>query len=276
MLISLIMPTLNRVHEVELFLESLRKQTFRDFELIVIDQNADRRLLLCMEAYKHFFSILYIRNSCPGLSRNRNIGLKYANGDIIAFPDDDCEYRSDTLELVNKMIMEKRLGYFILNSCDKNNLVSPSYSCTSFYMCKSKYFTVGVSYTLFIKKDLIGNFEFDLHLGCGAKFGSGEETDLILYLIKQRAIGFYSGKNFIFHPYKSLVGGDVDRAYSYAKGYGAIHRKAVSYYRYYGLIAPYMFALVKNIFGILLTKYKKYHWIALKGKLIGFAKYKKG
>jgi glycosyltransferase involved in cell wall biosynthesis len=267
------MATINRTVEVELFCESLKLQTYGNYELIIVDQNEGDAVFKIYEKYRQYYSIRYIKSAVKGLSYNRNIGLKQATGDIIAFPDDDCEYQPNTLELAFGAITDKNLDYFIFNSVDKNNLSMPGYSRKIFYMKKSKYFSVGVSYTLFIKKKLINGFKFDLRLGCGADFGSGEETDLILFLIKLKAIGYYNGEYYIFHPYKPLRG-DVARAYNYAEGYGALHRKAFSYYKYYDLIFPYIFSILKNIIGVLLTAHKKYHWYVLKGKLIGFIKYK--
>ena len=40
---SLIMPTINVTTELKLFLDSLKKQTYKNFELIVVDQNKDTR-----------------------------------------------------------------------------------------------------------------------------------------------------------------------------------------------------------------------------------------
>ena len=42
---SLILATVDRVTELERFLERLDRQTFRDFELFVVDQNTDDRLV---------------------------------------------------------------------------------------------------------------------------------------------------------------------------------------------------------------------------------------
>lgn len=39
MLVSLIMPTINRYDEIYLLMDSLKRQTYKNFELIVVDQN---------------------------------------------------------------------------------------------------------------------------------------------------------------------------------------------------------------------------------------------
>ena len=52
MKVSLIMPTINVTKELDLFLQSLVQQTYQDFELIVVDQNPDRRVLDIVMKYE--------------------------------------------------------------------------------------------------------------------------------------------------------------------------------------------------------------------------------
>ena len=96
---SLIVATKGRVDEVGRLFDSLCKQTYRDFEVIVVDQNPDDRLGELVRTYGAGMTIRWIRWS-PGLSRARNAGLKQASGEIVAFPDDDCVYPDETLEQV--------------------------------------------------------------------------------------------------------------------------------------------------------------------------------
>ena len=56
---SLILATVDRTGEVERLLDSLDSQTHREFELIVVDQNKDERLVPLLRAYRERFSILH-------------------------------------------------------------------------------------------------------------------------------------------------------------------------------------------------------------------------
>src|SRR5215472_5711239 len=87
---SLIIATLNRVDEIDHLLQSLEAQTFKDFEVMVVDQNPDDRLQSVLQSHP-VLSFRHLR-SAPGLSKARNVGLPHAKDDIIAFPDDDCWY----------------------------------------------------------------------------------------------------------------------------------------------------------------------------------------
>jgi glycosyltransferase involved in cell wall biosynthesis len=94
-MISLIVATLNRVTELERLLNSLEAQSYRDFEVLVVDQNPDERLLPVLDAHDGL-TIRHLRSQ-RGLSRARNVGLRVAGGDIISIPDDDCWYPPDLL-----------------------------------------------------------------------------------------------------------------------------------------------------------------------------------
>src|SRR5918992_619092 len=94
------MPTMGRRKEPERFLASLTAQTFRNFELIVVDQNPDDRLAPVLKAYGDLYPILHLRTKREGASAVRNEGLEYSCSDMVAFPDDDCRYPPDLLEKV--------------------------------------------------------------------------------------------------------------------------------------------------------------------------------
>ena len=97
--ISLVLATKNRVKEVTNFVQSRAQQQSANFELIVVDQNKDDRVKANLIQPKFPFPILHLRSE-PGLSRARNVGIAFATGDIIAFPDDDCWYPADLLSRV--------------------------------------------------------------------------------------------------------------------------------------------------------------------------------
>jgi glycosyltransferase involved in cell wall biosynthesis len=70
---------------LERFLESLAAQSCADFELILVDQNADDRLAGLVKLYRQKFPVLHIKQLEPGLSRARNRGLQHIKGEIQHF-----------------------------------------------------------------------------------------------------------------------------------------------------------------------------------------------
>ena len=98
---SLILCTVNRDKVVrELFESFAAQQNAPSFEVILVDQNPDERLLPIVKDFAGKFPIRRY-TAKPGLSRARNIGLNYADGEIIAFPDDDCTYPEHLLRTIS-------------------------------------------------------------------------------------------------------------------------------------------------------------------------------
>ncbi len=60
------------------FLRGLSLQTYSDFELIVVDQNADDRMLQILSKYPAINATHLVAEA--GLSRSRNVGLSAAKG----------------------------------------------------------------------------------------------------------------------------------------------------------------------------------------------------
>ncbi|MBN2223284.1 MAG: glycosyltransferase family 2 protein [Deltaproteobacteria bacterium] len=83
--ISLIIPAYNEEAYRGACLESLKDQSFRDFELIVVDSNATDTTARVARFY------IDIVLSCPqqGISAARNFGAAHASGDILCFIDAD-------------------------------------------------------------------------------------------------------------------------------------------------------------------------------------------
>jgi glycosyltransferase involved in cell wall biosynthesis/GT2 family glycosyltransferase len=86
-LFSVVIPTYERHDQLESLVVQLQKQIERDFEVVVVDQSADR--WLGAECH-HGFPLTYYHSPVKGAVRARNTGAMLAQGSIIAFVDDDC------------------------------------------------------------------------------------------------------------------------------------------------------------------------------------------
>lgn len=121
MLFSIIVPIYNVEKYLNECVESILKQTFRDYELILVDDGAtDNSPLLCDEFQKHDNRIKVIHKQNGGLSDARNAGTKIAQGDYIIYIDsDDFLLSQDFLEKVYQktksapdIILYKYVKYF--------------------------------------------------------------------------------------------------------------------------------------------------------------------
>lgn len=192
---SLVMCTVNRDVEVKRFFESITLQSYKNFEVILVDQNKDDRLKSIIEKYEHIVDLVYIKSEQIGLSKNRNIGLKYITGDIIAFPDDDCVYPKHTLERVYEIFRNNKntdsitIKFTELNECSQNQLELNDFRSSMVNKVRkiNKYTWVRriCSITIFVNRTVyenIGGFNEKLGLG-DTIIPAGEDHDYALNIM---------------------------------------------------------------------------------------------
>ena len=96
--VSIIIPSYGRPHSVKRLLNRLEKQTFKDFEVVVVvDGDKEAFELLSIEDEKTYpIKLKLIPNSGCNIARNK--GIELAEGNFVAFTDDDCIPDNDWLE----------------------------------------------------------------------------------------------------------------------------------------------------------------------------------
>lgn len=274
---SLILATVGRVAEVERFLNSLREQTYRDFELVVVDQNPDDRLSAVLGPYKGSFPIIHTRTSKRGLSKARNLGLEHSHGDVIAFPDDDCRYPVDLLARVADHLASRPGldGLTGRSVDDRGETSSGRFATGAGSVDRLNVWARGISFAIFVRSRSVRGLRFDETLGAGAEtiWGSGEETDYLLRLLDRGGEIHYDPELTVFHP-ASTPPYDARarrKAYEYGCGMGHLLRR-----HGYPPGAKAM-RLVRPLGGTMLSavslKADKagYHWNIFKGRVRGLA-----
>ncbi|MGB3295624.1 MAG: glycosyltransferase family 2 protein [Phormidesmis sp.] len=95
--VSVIVPVFNDAERLRLCLEALKRQTYPDYEVIVVDNASDQGQHI-PELVAEFARAVYAYESQTGsyVARNRALGL--ARGEILAFTDADCIPASDWIE----------------------------------------------------------------------------------------------------------------------------------------------------------------------------------
>ncbi|SEC11302.1 glycosyltransferase family 2 protein [Paenibacillus sp. GP183] len=211
---SLIMCTANRVNEVRRFFEFISKQTYNNFEIVLVDQNKDDRLQGITEEYGKLINLIYIKSDQVGLSKNRNIGLKYKTGDIIAFPDDDCVYPRHTLERVheafvnNKNVDSITIQFTKLIGEGHEQLEINDFNTITNVKRVNKYNCIRrtCSITIFVSKKVHENIGgFDEKLGLGETLiPAGEDYEYALGILKNGFNMFYIPQIAVLHPVLKL------------------------------------------------------------------------
>lgn len=279
MLVSLIMPTLNRYDDIELLMESLQRQTYKNFELIVVDQNDNNKVEEIVNKYKNKIKIQYKKSNKLGLSYNRNLGIDMAKGKVVGFPDDDCVYEDDTLEKVIKFFeANKEYRIYSCKTMDENKV--DAFKKMHDGICEINSLNVLdtiTSITFFVNYREDEYTRFDEQLGVGGSFGAGEEIDYILNLISMGYKGKYFGDDIIYHPAKkhSKSKEKYQRDFNYGRGFGALCKKQIIYRKDYKFAKIMASKLIRNVGGIILNSNRDYHSASIKGRINGFSSYKK-
>ena len=105
--ISVIVPVYKVEQYLEACLASIAAQTFRDYELILVDDGSPDRCGEMCEAYAaQHPNVMVIHQKNAGLSAARNTGAKAAAGEYISFIDSDDYIAPDCLEYLYGLITE--------------------------------------------------------------------------------------------------------------------------------------------------------------------------
>ena len=95
-LVSVIIPTFNRMKTIERAIRSVLSQTYKNHEIIIIDDGSDDQTREILDFYKDRIFYYYQNNSGP--AHARNTGLNYAKGKWIAFLDSDDWWLPNKIE----------------------------------------------------------------------------------------------------------------------------------------------------------------------------------
>lgn len=116
--VSVIVPVYNVEKYLGKCLDSLAKQTLKEIEIIVVnDESPDNSQKIIDKYSKKYPTIHGYQKKNGGVSDARNFGIKKATGEYIAFIDGD-DYV--TLDMYEKMYNKARLGNFDIVVCDLN------------------------------------------------------------------------------------------------------------------------------------------------------------
>lgn len=274
---SLIMSTLGRTLEVERYLASLNAQTYRNFELIIIDQNTDGRLEPLIKLYINSFPIVHLHSE-KGVCKGRNMGLDHSDGSVVGFPDDDCWYPPELLQRVSdklaKVPLLDGLSVRITNQDGQALFGSRKVVRKAGFLNAYNIWLQMMTSTLFVRRKITTAIKgFDEQLGPGAPtiYQSGDETEYALRMLEEGFKIYYDPEITVYHPDTRNVYSEaaIKKAYFYGCGAGRVivmHSYPL-WYKCNVLIRPLGGALISA--AKLKLKKSHFHWNIFIGRLRG-------
>ena len=194
---DLVVATVGRSEELERLLGSLEAQQYPHLTVVVVDQNEDERLTPVLAG--RALEVRHI-HTARGLARARNAGLELVEGDVVAFPDDDCTYPAGLLaEVARRLVADETLGGISGRVEDESGASSVAWKRDAADLDRENVWNRVNSAALFLRRSVVervGTFDERLGVGSDEPWSSSEEIDYVV-----RAIG--AGARIAYDP--SLV-----------------------------------------------------------------------
>ena len=150
--VSVIIPVFNRSLVITRAINSVLHQSFKNFELIVVDDGSTDETEIILSSFINSGAIHYFKQNNLGVSAARNLGASKAQGEWLAFLDSDDEWLVDKLQTqldffkinknlqiaygeelwirngvkVNKKIIHQKFGGWIFDKCIQQCFIAPS------------------------------------------------------------------------------------------------------------------------------------------------------
>lgn len=109
---SFIIPVYNRPDEVDELLDSLTRQTIRDFEVVVVEDGSSVPCKEVVDKYADRLTIHYYNKANSGPGQTRNYGVERANGEYMLILDSDCILPEKYLEMVEADLQRQKADAF--------------------------------------------------------------------------------------------------------------------------------------------------------------------
>jgi glycosyltransferase involved in cell wall biosynthesis len=200
MTLSIIIPTLNEEKYLPILLSQIKKQNFKDYEIIVADAGSSDRTVEIAKS----FGCKVVKGGLP--AKGRNEGVKFAKGEIFLFMDADNIYLPDGfLEKVISEFKSRNLGVASFPIYPKGNFIDKI--CYFFY---NKFVDIFQNWTAFatncvlIKREVfekVGGFDEEIFIG--------EDHDLAKRAAKISKFGFIKTEPVLTSPRRFEIDGRI-------------------------------------------------------------------
>lgn len=254
--ISVVICTRNRGVQLEACLASFQELAFDGaWELVIVDNSStDNTAEVIARAEKQSrFAMRRAFEAVPGLARARNRGLSLAQGEIVAFTDDDCYPDGGYLAALHACFADRECAFgggrvLLFDPRDRRVTIQESADCKS--IAPNSFIRSGMMHganMAFRRESLVCVNGFDERLGAGTFFRSGEDTDMFRRLSLAGMKGVYDPNIVVRHHHGRNTAEAERRLLSgYCRGRGACMAKYVANPKTRSLYARRWFWLLRG------------------------------
>lgn len=227
--LSLVVATLGRTWQVERLFQSLARQSDVTFDVILVDQNDDDRLLSLVEQEWPFAVRHLPTPGQRGASRARNHGWRASRGRILLFPDDDCWYPPDFLK--NALATMRKNGVAVLSgraADETGRTINGRFERHAQRIGVANVWTTAIEWIVFFERaalEAVDGFDEGVGIGAATPWQSSEIQDIILRTIRSGFTCCYD-PSLVGHHEEMVIGrpdaGLLRKARGYARGMGFV------------------------------------------------------
>ncbi len=229
--LSLIVATRGRASPFHQLFESLEAQSYRDFEVVVVDQNGDERVTPFFAERRWSFPVRHLRTpEDAGLSRGRNAGLPHARGAIILFPDDDCWYPPAFLSLAVERMGALRADVLAGRAADETGRdINGRFETAAQPITRANVWTTGIEWVVFFRRavlDAVGGYDVGVGVGAATPWQACEGQDIMLRALGRGFACFYDPALYGHHAELAIEDRSMLRkGRAYGRGLGHVLRR---------------------------------------------------
>lgn len=214
---SIVIPMYNAEKLIIETLDALKKQTFKHFEVIVVDDGSTDNSFNLVKKYRANFSLRVIKQKNSGPATARNNGVKHAKTNIIIFIDSDCVPHPDFVEKIlipmkNKEVFGVQGEYETKN---KKFLISRYIGYEIYYRhekMKNRNIDHIATYACAYRKEALGKGFLNIF-----KKADMEDTELSYRLAKENKKLVFQEDVIVKHPHPSSFSRFIKQQYT--RGY---------------------------------------------------------
>lgn len=223
--VSIIIPVFNGEKTIRNCLKALVNQTYptEKHEIIVVDNGSYDSSVKIIKEYP--VQLLFERRAQNSYMA-RNLGVKYAEGEIIVFIDADCIAEKNWLASLVEPFHDENVGVVAgeVLSLEPKNLIQGFYAFSDFLRQERKVkngiaaiatANVAIRKILF---DVVGQFDENFRWGGDNDFGIRMQRETN-YLIR------FAKKAIVYHFHRTSLKGLIKHAYTYGLGKGRFSMK---------------------------------------------------